>query len=326
MRRVAGLLILLTAVACENGGASRTAGITASGLVTGEVYFDRNGSFTRDAGDVGFAAAGVRLLAPNGRDTLARASTGADGRFRFASVPAGSYLLVVDSASAGDTARVLTAAQAVAVGPSDTLELAVAVAFPTRTVAAVRALAVGTPVFVRALAYHARETFSDTTLGVVDSTGALRATRVLSPGVTLVPGDSVVLRGRVAVRLGQRVLDDVTVFVGGRGNLPAVPAIGSGTAATAGTAGVLDGSLIQLTNALVADTATVAGDLRMTVNDGSGAVVVVLDRASDAGFRAPLPAGLYVPGARFDLVGVLVPVGNGTWRVKPRSALDLTRR
>ena len=36
-----------------------------------------------------------------------------------------------------------------------------------------------------------------------------------------------------------------------------------------------------------------------------------------------LPALLY---AIVDLFGVLVPTGTGTWRLKPRSALDLTLR
>jgi hypothetical protein len=35
---------------------------------------------------------------------------------------------------------------------------------------------------------------------------------------------------------------------------------------------------------------------------------------------------LFIPGARFDITGVLVPTGAGTWRLKPRSALDLTLR
>jgi hypothetical protein len=53
---------------------------------------------------------------------------------------------------------------------------------------------------------------------------------------------------------------------------------------------------------------------------------VRLDRAADAGFRPPLPANLYEAGNTFDIVGVLVPTGTGTWVLRPRSSLDLTLR
>ena len=80
-------LLVLTAVAalsaCENGGAALTFGITATGIVRGEVYFDANGSRTRDAADVGFAGARIRLLSPGGADTLFRATTAADGQRGF---------------------------------------------------------------------------------------------------------------------------------------------------------------------------------------------------------------------------------------------------
>jgi len=57
-----------------------------------------------------------------------------------------------------------------------------------------------------------------------------------------------------------------------------------------------------------------------------GALVVVLDRAADVAFRAPLPAGVYDAGDRYDLIGVLVPTGTGSFVLRPRSAFDLTLR
>ena len=139
-------------------------------------------------------------------------------------------------------------------------------------------------------------------------------------------GDSVILRARIATRLGQRVLDDVTPFVLGTTFIPSAPALTTREASTGGVAGSLDAALVRLVDVPVIDTATVSGNLQLTVNDGSGAVVVILDRAADVGFRAPLPVGLFIPGTRFDLGGVLVPTGTGTWRLKPRSSLDLTPR
>lgn len=330
MSRGHGLLLasVLAALGCENAGADRTLGITATGIVKGQVYFDANGSRTLDAADVGVAGAQVRLLSPGGLDTLVRITAVADGSFRLDGVPVGAYLAVVDSASsAGDSAIVLAGAtQAITVLPGDSVVFTRAVSYPLRTIAEARAAAPGTRLFVRAVALHARETFSDTTLHVVDATGAMRATRVrpITPGV--VAGDSVVLRARIGTRLGQVVLDDVTPFVVTPTIIPLAAVITTAAAATAGPAGALDAALVRLLDAQVLDTATVSGDLQMTMDDGSGPVVVILDRTADAGFRPPLPPNLYVPTNRFDLSGVLVPAGAGVWRVKPRSALDLTVR
>jgi len=322
---LAGAVIALSA--CENGGATRTLGITATGTVRGLVYFDGNGSRTFDAADAGFAGARVRLLAPGGADTLFRVTTAADGTFRLAGVPVGTYAIVVDSASAGDTARVITAGPApttLTVLPGDSVEFVGVVSYPLQTVVQARALALGARVFVRGIALHGRTTFSDTTLHIVDGTGAMRAARVRPSAV--VAGDSVVLRARVADRLGQRVLDDVTVFVVGPTFIPTAPTISTAAAGTGGTAGTLDAALVRVLNARVIDTATVGGNFQMTMNDVSGPVLVILDRSADVGFLPPFAPGLFVPNNRFDLVGVLVPTGAGVWRMKPRSLLDLTLR
>ncbi len=317
----------LAVAACDNGGADQTVGLDATGVVRGEVYFDANGSRTRDAADLPMAGARVALLAPNGRDTLLRGLTGPDGTFRIGSVPVGTYLAVVDSASGGDSARVVDAAPTpLEVQPDDSTTFSGAISFPLVTTTEARALAPGARVFVRGIALHSRTTFGDTALHIADATGALRALRVHPSAGALAAGDSLILRGRVSTVLGQRVLDDVRAFPLGPTFVPPATLLTTAQAATGGGAGVRDAQLIRLVNALVSDTSTVAGNLQMTMSDGSGAVVIILDRAADAGFRTPFPTGLYQAGVRFDLVGVLVPTGGAAWRVKPRSALDLTRR
>lgn len=327
MRKVSGLLLAFAMTACENGGATRTVGITANGAVLGRVYFDANASRTFDAADVGVAGATVGLTLPGALDTLYRTTTVADGTFRFANVPVGSYSVVIDSSTLGDSLRaVVSPATAVAVLPGDSVTFEGAVSFPVRTIGAARGLAPGTRLFVRAIALHGRETFSDTTLHVVDQTGAMRATRVRPSAVAVAAGDSVVLRARIAERLGQRVLDDVTVFIVAPTLIPTAPSITTAAAATGGAAGVLDAALVRLQNAQIIDTATVSGNLQLTLNDGSGAVTMVLDRAADVGFRPPFAVGLFAPTNRLDVVGVLVPTGAGAWRVKPRSTLDIVDR
>jgi len=319
-------VVALVLTACSNAGDDRVIGLDATGVVSGRVYFDANGSRTSDAEDLPQAGVRVVLRAAASATTSRSVVTGADGRFRLVGVPVGAYRVDIDTTTIGDSVRVATSQPVVAlVLPDDSVTVETGISLPVVTAAAVRTLAPGTPVFVVGIALHAPDTFSDTVVHVVDTSGALRATRVRPTATAVAAGDSVRLRGRVAVRLGQRVLDDVSSFIVGRTFIPTTPLLTSAQAATA-SAGTRDAALIRLVNVLVTDTATVAGNVQMTVTDGSGAVVVVLDRAADVAFRAPLPAGQYGVGSRFDLSGVLTPTGTGAWRVRPRSVFDLVRR
>lgn len=316
-----GLLVLS---GCGNGGADRSVGITATGTVLGSVVLDANGNGGVDAADAAFTGARVRLLAPVANDTLARASSGADGSFRFFGVPVGSYRLVLDPASVGDSLEVQgVVGGLITVLPGDSVTVSALASYPATVAAGVRSGTVGARVFVTGVALHALGTYSDTLLHVVDSSGAIRAARVRP--VAVAAGDSVRLRGRIAQRDGQRVLDDVTVFSLGTAFIPTAPIVTSLEAATAGS-GTLDAALVRVFDAAIVDSSTVAGSLRLTVNDGSGALTVVLDRAADAAFRPPFAAGAWNPGVRYDFVGVLVPLGPSTWALRPRSAFDLTPR
>jgi len=308
---------------CGNAGADRTIGITATGVVRGFIFFDVNGSGSFDAGDLPFAGARVRLVTPIARDTVLRAETAADGSFRVIGVPVGSYAVVVDAASVGDSVVVEGIGGNVSLLPNDSVTVDGLVRYPTQTINQVRAGTLGARVFVSGVALHGLATYSDTLLHIADTSGALRATRVRPSPV--VAGDSVRLRGRIAERDGQRVLDDVTVFVLGAAFIPPVTTLASAAAATA-SGGTLDAALVRVLDAAITDSATVAGSLRLTVSDGSGALTVLLDRAADGAFRPPFPAGQWDAGERFDFIGVLVPRGPGTWALRPRNTFDLTPR
>jgi hypothetical protein len=239
----------------------------------------------------------------------------------------GTYRIVIDPTSGADSAIVVLGdGVLVSVTPADSVEFRGALGFPYRTIAEVRASGPGTaPIFVAAIALNSRTTFADTTVHLVDATGAIRATRVRPSALPVSAGDSVRVRARVGVRLGQVVLDEVSIFVVTPTFIPPAPALTTAQAATAAGA-AQDAQLVRITDATITDTATVAGNLTMTVNDGSGPVRVVLDRTADVGFRSPFPVGEYQAPNLFDVVGVLVPTGLGTWVVKPRSPLDLIRR
>ena len=323
-RFLAPALAAVALASCDNAGAYRTVGITASGVARGLVFFDANGSNTFDAADSPLAGARVRLLLPIGNDTIVRATTGADGTFRVDGVPVGSYRVVVDGASVGDSAQIVrVTAGPLQLRPNDSVSVEAVASFPTRTAAQIRTATIGDRFFVSGVAIHGRANFSDTLIHVVDTSGALRATRVRP--TTAAAGDSVRMRGRVAVRNGQRVLDDVTVYVLGSTFIPTAPVLSSLVASDA-DAGSRDGALVRVLDAVVSDTATVLGNLTLTVSDGSGDLTVVLDRVADIAFRAPFAVGPLGAGARYDLTGVLVPTGTGTWVLRPRSALDLVPR
>ena len=317
-------LLVLLALACDNAGAYRTVGVTATGVVRGFVFFDANGSGTFDAADNPIAGVRLRLVTPISGDTVLRATTDVAGTFRAAGIPVGSYAVVIDTTTIGDGARVMGIAFGeLALRPGDSLSVDVAVGFPSLTTTQVRAAALGTRVFVSGVAFHARATYSDTLLHVADTSGALRAMRVRPTAA--VAGDSVRMRGRVALRDGQKVLDDVTVYVLGATFLPPVATVSTLLASSAG-AGALDAALVRLLDAVVIDTATVLGSLTVRVNDGSGVLTILLDRVADAAFRAPYAVGSLAAGARYDVLGVLVPKAGGGWTLRPRGALDLTPR
>ncbi len=190
--------------------------------------------------------------------------------------------------------------------------------YPSATLREVRSLEPGKRVAVEGVALNGWATFGDATVHLADRTGALRTIRVAQ--ANLFAGDSVRVIGTVAVLDGQPVLSDATASILAAGTAPAPRP--RTTAQAARAAGGLDAALVQITNATVTDTATTAArDFLLTVNDGSGAVQVLIDQ--DTGIqRAP-----YVPNARIDAIGVLVPLaGGGGWMLKPRTSADLRVR
>ena len=324
----AALILALLAgslAGCPNAGEDRILAVSATGVVRGLVYFDLNGTLAPDQGDDSLKDVRVKLVTKGTRDSIAGASSLASGIFRFAGVQVGTYVVIVDSTSVGDSAMVVKQdSTEVTVPPGDSVAVNIGISFPRVSIAEARALPPGRKVFVEGVALNARDNFRDTTLHVQDTSGAVRVTRVRSAGVFT--GDSIRLRGTVSRRSGLPSLDDVTVFSLGVAFLPTASQITTAQAATA-QGGSLDAMQAVVLNATINDTLTVGNDFRLTVDDGSGVLEVLLDATADAAFRVPLLPGVYVPGNAFDIVGILVPTGSaGLWRLKPRSAQDLVRR
>lgn len=322
--RVVALWLVALGVACGDGGADRAAGVTATGDVAGLIFFDEDGSGVFDGADVPFAGARIRFVTTVARDTVVRVVAGPTGLFHVARVPVGVYEVVVDPASIGDSLEVV-GSHVVALGPGDSVTVEAPVGYPHRAAIQVRSLPIGTRLFVSAVALHGRSEFSDTIFHMVDTSGAIRVTRIRPSAVPVSAGDSVRVRGRVAERDGQRVIDDATLVLLAQTIIPPIGTVTTGVAATA-DGGALDAHLVRIEDAAVVDTVTVLGNLTVRVNDGSGLLTVVLDRAADAAFRPPLAVGSLAAGVRYNISGILVPTGTGAWRLRPRSLFDLTVR
>jgi len=234
-------------------------------------------------------------------------------------LPVGSYHIAIDSASVADSVSVVRIDTIdVTVAPNDTVPVFIAISFPKVSVSAARDLPPGEKVFVDGVTLNGRDTFGDQTLHLTDATTAIRATRVRTAGIF--PNDSVRLLGKTATNNGQPTLDDVTVF------LVAVVGARSAevvTSATAGSAdgGRLDAALVEVRTTTIEDTLTVGEGFRLTVDDGSGPLTVLLDK--DVAFES---LAAYAPDAVIDAKGLLVPDGSGTWILKPRADADLLVR
>lgn len=320
---IASILCATALAACGNAGEDRVLSIQATGSVTGLVYLDRNGNRVPDGlnVDTALAGVGVRLVIAGTRDTAARATSDAQGLYHMTAVPVGHYLLVVDTATVGDSVDVVridtNVVTLTAADSADTVR--VAIAFPTVTVAQARALPLGKKAFIVGVALNSVNGFGDSTVHIADASGTIRGTRI--PPGPVFPGDSMRFLGTRRIRDGQPTLDSVATFYLGPGNLPAGQTVTNTLARTA-NGGALDAGLVRVTADTILDTATVvvgpdSGDFQLHVFDGTDTLIVLFDHSQfSVASLAP-----YIPGAAFTIRGLLLPVppGNtGFWRLKPR--------
>lgn len=311
-------LAAVALLGCSNAGEDFGFTPSGSGTVLGFVYLDRDGSLDISQSDTVFA--GVRVgLVSGASDTVFSALVDATGNVRFTGVPFGDYQFVVDTNTVGDSLQVqaidLAAVHLRANAGSQTIISRLG--YPFSTTAAVRGLPVGSRVFVKGVALSSIGIFGDTTSYLTDNNAPIRLTDATNGGPVSAAGDSVRVLGTVAIRSGQAVLDTAIVFVF-RFGPPPVPVQLSTLLAGTAAGGTQDAGLVNLTNAIITATAAVGPDFHVTVDDGSGPLVIELD--GDLVFSlAQFQINKTVNGQ-----GVLVPGGNGAWLFKPRQPSDVT--
>lgn len=317
-RAAAAALTVALLAGCEAGSTDRVLSVDATGTVVGVVYVDRDGNLQPDP-TVDGAAPGVRvsLVVRGTREAAATTTSDAAGAYAFPTVPVGNYRVVVDTTTFGDSLRVARVDTSdITVTASDTLAVVVAVSYRTASIADAKQLPVGRRISIEGITLNAWSTFGDSTIHIADATGAIRLTRI--PTLNIPAGDSVRVIGTLELRSGQPVLAHIAAFRIAQGSIPAPHAVSTATAANA-DGGALDAALARVTGAAIVSVQTTStNDVDLTVNDGSGPLVVRIDR--DTNIQA---AGL-VPGALLDVTGVLVPNDAGNaWRLKPRSGPDI---
>ena len=322
-----GLLVCTVIAACTNAGEDRVLSVAATGILKGFVFFDGDGDrLFGGSADTRLQGVRLRLVARGTRDTTARATSDTGGLYRIVGVPVGSYVVVVDTTSLGDSAQVVRIDTSdVTVTPGDSIGIAIIVSFPLLSVAEARKQPFGRKVFVEGVALTQRTnvtpfgTFGDTTVFLADTSAGIRATRVKG-GIILV-GDSLRWLGAVSSRDGQSTLDAVTPFTLAIGGIAPLVQVGTAEAEVAG-GGRLEAELVQVLGDSITDTATVAPDFRLTVMDSANGATLQVLLDKDAGFTGPALSP-YVPGKRVDLTGVLVPVAPASWQLKPRGPADI---
>jgi hypothetical protein len=187
--------------------------------------------------------------------------------------------------------------------------------YPTVTVAEARSLPVGRTVYVIGVALSGWATFGDQTVHVRDATGAIRGVQM--PSANIFVGDSIRILGTTAVRDGQPVLRGTSSAVLLAGVGAGIPDSVSTQAAATAQGGSRDAGQVAVSgtvNAVAVD----GSDSLLTVSDGTGDLVVRLDR--DVGFIT----GAYKQGDVVRVRGVLVPsTSSPKWELKPRAMTEI---
>jgi hypothetical protein len=312
--------------ACSNHGESMTLPPLGIGKIVVQTYFDGDASLNFTVGDSLFVGARVALLAADGTDTVRVTTSNAQGLATFDSVPIGTWRVVVDRRILNDSVGIVVGdsgtVRVLARGDSAVATRQVRLGYREVTIAQARALTAGRRVLIRGTVISPMQFFHDSSSFVTDPSGRIRITNSRHrPGRTGNNiGDSVSVVGTTGRDLGQPVL--LNGLFNSLGTQPVPVAIAT-TVLEAHTAvnGTLDAALVSITGAKIADSFPTGKDFLVRIadpNDAAKTTDVVIDSLLN------IPHSVWKPGLNITVRGVLVPKGDGTWILKPRSGLDIT--
>jgi len=326
--RIRALVAILSVVAlassCADALEDRVLTVEGTGAITGLVYIDLNGDSVLGGGDGRAQGLVVSVGYPGVSSKTAIDTTREDGFFSMSNVPVGRVEFRLDPAFLGDSLKVVQlSSDQFTLTASDPANLVIGLAYPSYSVADARNRPQGSALFINGTVLSPRTGSVNGMIFVRGAGKAVRITRV--PFTTLVPGDSVRVRGHISTASGQPVVEaqDVIALFGSGTPPQAIPL--STFQASHAMNGALDADLVQVVNAMVMDTSSVDDDRLITINDGSGPLVVRL--MGEMG----VPAGSLQPGlSTFAIArGTLLftspgPGGTPRWVLLPRSSNDLS--
>lgn len=311
------VLALLALAACDS--VPEPLAVGGTGRIAGVAFLDRNGSGALDTGDRPYRSLSISLTDWGSGRVEATTSTDSTGAYSFRDVPVGRYRVHVDAAQLGDSVAVtigLDSVVTVAVSDSLAPQVRLALAYPTRSIAAIRALPAGKPVLFIA---RVAGVVGDTAF-LWDGNRAIRApgsilSAPVAPGT--LDGDSVRVVGRTGRASGQPTVDSATI-IPLSALAAATPAGESSHDAAGAAAGAYDAAAVRVDSATVLDTVSVGGVSFLRVDDGSGPLDVRLGVGVRFGFTS------FLPGIVLHAAGVLLPSGDaGRWVLVPRALADL---
>ena len=308
---------LTLAVACESPVNQRLLEVDANGSVLVFIYRDDNLNKAYNAGVDRPVANATYSLRMRGGTNVVKVTTDTAG-LNLAGVPAGRYTLEVEATVLGDSLEVIAGTAEFTIAATDTVNRDVIVAYKTVSPTAARASTIGRRVWLNGVALNAPGTFGDSTVHVTDGLSSIRAFAVLP--APIVAGDSVLFLGRVATLDGQPAFEVASQLVRGA-RIVVLPDTVTTAEAAAARGGLADAALVRVLDAAIGDTATdPLGNRILTVDDGSGALVLILSRN-----QSWAPINQFTIGAKLHATGVLIPdpAKPSAWLLKPRTRSDV---
>lgn len=314
-RLAASALAVVALAACADDPQGPFA-VTGSGTIAGRVFFDadNNGRFTPIGGDTALAGLTVQLRQRASSVIIASTTSGADGSFSFADVPAGTHdVFVVNN----------TGTLSFCVNPSRASVFLGEQAFVSVTgkrgcvvtIDAAEKQAQGSPVTVTGVVTVRQGTFRGDNTYIQDNSGGIQVFGLVT-SLNLQEGDSIEVSGTLGLFRTEIQIVSPQVAPNIKRVAPIVP-----KQVTAGALGALTptspdvGRLVVVRRATVGTTFT---SNNSTITDASGSAVLRLDGA----VASAIPTSTFVAGRCYDVTGV-VGIFDNAAQLKPRKLADV---
>jgi len=320
------LALLLVIGGCDTATAPPFE-VSGTGNLSGILFLDRDrsGTFDPSAGDSALGNIHLVVYTRGSNEVLAGADThsGADGRFSFTNLPAGTHSLQIDTTGNSAVVAFCNNPLPVSIYIDETTFAPVdARGGCVITIVDAELKSLGTRVTVRGTVTSTLSQISTGTVYLEDETGGIQ---VFSPtGATFAIGDILEVSGNLATFSNELELTSATVNTVTPGTpLTPVDVTAEEMAAAAGDPRAnLQGRLIRIKAGKLLDVFTTGGGRNAQIDDGTSVVTVRYDS-----HVVPSVADLaahFTAGKCYDWTGILKAFTSPAVELFPRSFSDVT--